>query len=69
MTTEQKYKAIKKRLNLNEDDVGRLFGLGEGKTPPGIQLANSSAKERYIAAFVGMFELIGEKQTKFFKLA
>lgn len=68
MTTEQKYKAIKSRLNINDDDVGRVFGLGEGKTRPGVQLSNSSAKMRYIEAFIKIFELIGDRQKSFFDL-
>lgn len=68
MTTNQKYKLIKKRLGITDREVGSLFGLGKGKTSPEIQLSNSSARDKYVSAFVGIFELIGERQVEFFDL-
>ena len=68
MTTNQKYKAIKKKLGITDREVGSLFGMGKGKTSPEVQLSNSSARDKYVSAFVGIFELIGERHVDFFDL-
>lgn len=62
MTTEEKYKVIKKRLGLSDEDVARFFGYKSG-----VSFANSKeGRNRTVAGIVALFEHIGEKQTELF---
>lgn len=53
MTTEQKYKAIKKRLGLSDTDVARMFGYKDANT-----FRNSSGKDNVVNGIVGLYEQI-----------
>jgi len=68
MTVDKKFKAMKKRMNITDREVGIIFGMGQGKTAPEIQFRTSTANKRYKEIFVSIFELIGQKQTEFFNL-
>lgn len=61
MTTEQKYKAIKKRLEINDAQVAEMFGYKNA-----MSFANSKeGKAKVIAGIVALFEKIAESQTGF----
>ena len=63
MTTEQKYKAIKRRLGITDAQVAAAFGYASA-----VSFANSSRKPEVIAGIVWLFEAVGEQQRAFFDL-
>lgn len=61
MTTQQKYKSIKKRLGLKDSQVAEMFGYKNA-----MSFYNSGeGKDRVIAGIVALFEKIAETQTGF----
>lgn len=60
MTTEQKYKAIKKRLGLTDTDVARMFGYTSLQS-----YASSSGKIKIVRGIVEFYELVGDKLKEF----
>lgn len=58
MTTDQKYKIIKKRLGINNAQVAEMFGY---KNP--MSFANAKGgKGKVVSGFVATFELIAENR-------
>ena len=64
MTTEQKYKSIKKRLGLNDAQVAEMFGYKNA-----MSFYNSGeGREKIIAGIVSLFNIIADTQVGFWSL-
>lgn len=53
MTTNEKYKAIKKLLGLSDSDVARMFGYKDANT-----FRNSSGRDNVVNGIVEIYEKI-----------
>jgi len=63
MTTEQKYKRLKKRLGITDKDVAKMFGYASLPS-----FSNSSGRIKIVEGIVSLYEMIGDKLTDDFTL-
>lgn len=56
MTTEEKYKAIKKKLGLTDTEIAKMFGYTSIQS-----YTSSSGKIKIVRGIVALYERIGER--------